>query len=252
MLSVQLVASRYFGKVFFATVVLLNMVVVAFGVLSIQNSRGHHEKQADIQTQNLAQAVDQSISNSTDKINQSLRAVVYELEQQLARGKSNFTTLQGVIDLQKKLLPEATGFRIIDGNGDTLLGHADTRDPTANIADRDYFLYLKQHPGASTAVSRPVTSRYNGDHVIVFSHRVNRPDGSFAGVATIPVSVGYFDRLASRYVLGENGVMVLRDVGLDLISRYPSDMRGRKVDPGSHLVTRELNQLLASGASSGT
>ncbi|MEA5097909.1 MAG: EAL domain-containing protein [Burkholderiaceae bacterium] len=223
-----------------------------FATFGLQNIHEHYERQAEIQTQNLAQAIDQSISNSTDKINQSLRAVAYEAELQLASGKRNLAILEGVIALQKKLLPEAIGFRILDANGDTLLGHAGTPNPEANIANREYFVHLKQHPGASTAISKPLLSRYTGDHVIAYAHRINYPDGSFAGAAVIPISLAYFRQIASKYVLGDHGVIMLRDIDHGLVLRTPPNSDDKKIDTEDNTLTDELKALLASGATSGT
>ena len=217
--SFSVLNSRHFGRWLVASVIAVNVVVSLFAAVSIFHGRKQHERHAEIQTQNLAQAIDQSLSNSTDKINQSLRAVVYEAERQLKSGKLDLKILQGVIDLQKKLLPEATGFRILDAKGNTLLGHVGTLHPDANIADREYFVHLKQHPGASTSISKPQISRYTGDHVIAYGHRINHPDGSFAGATTIPIPLKYFRQIASKYVVGDNGLIVLRDIDLGLILR---------------------------------
>ena len=250
--SFSVLNSRHFGRWLVAAVIAINVVVSLFAAVSIFHGRKQHERHAEIQTQNLAQAIDQSLSNSTDKINQSLRAVVYEAERQLKSGKLDLKILQGVIDLQKKLLPEATGFRILDAKGNTLLGHVGTLHPDANIADREYFVHLKQHPGASTSISKPQISRHTGDHVIAYGHRINHPDGSFAGATTIPIPLEYFRQIASKYVVGNNGLIVLRDIDLGLILRYPPHALGREIEVGSNILTEELKALLATGATYGT
>ena len=245
--------SRHFGRWLVAAMVITNLVVFSYTALSLQHTRDHYERQAEIQTQNLAQAIEQSVNNSTDKINQSLRAVVYEREQQLASGKIDDAIIQGAIALQKKLLPEAIGFRIIDANGNTAPDHVDTHNPTVNVADRDYFIHLKTHPGTTTFISKPIPSRHTGDWVIAFSHRINHPDGNFAGAATIPVSVDYFNNLLSKYKLGTSGFLVLRDLDLGVIARQPTLVQGENIKIGDREnLSPELSSLINAGSAGGT
>jgi diguanylate cyclase (GGDEF)-like protein len=84
----------------------------------------------------------------------------------------------------------------------------------ANNADRDYFLYHQTHAGRETHVGKPVRSRSTGVMVIPVSRRIDRPDGSFGGVALVTLDLGYFGRFYDRFDIGRAGVILLaRDDG---------------------------------------
>jgi hypothetical protein len=56
--------------------------------------------------------------------------------------------------------------------------------PELTLSDRDYFLVHKNNPLAGLFFSHPFRSRINDTKpTIALSRRINKPDGSFGGVA---------------------------------------------------------------------
>ncbi len=245
-------APRRFGRWIIVALILLNLVAFVAGALSLQNGQEHFEKLAAVQTQNLAEGIEQSVSHSVDKIYQSSRAVVYEVERQLASGSLDYRHIRGIIHQQKELLSEAIGIRVIDANGNSLLGHANTKNPLANVADRDYFVNLMRHPGASTSVSKLHISRYTGDHVIVFAHRINRPDGLFGGTVIIPISADYFKALLAKYDVGIQGMLVMCDRDLGMIARQPENKEHNVAAGRGTLCAQMRSQVIDDGQLSGS
>jgi len=249
--SIRSFVPARFGWWLGATVLVLNLVVIAFGIFSLQNSREHDQRQAETQTQNLARAIDQSVSNSVEKISLSLRTVVYEYQRHLASGAVDHAQIQALINQQKKFLPEAIGFRVIDANGIPILGSEDTPNPSARVVDRDYFITLKAHPGVGTVMSKPLFSRFTNQWVMLFAQRIDNPDGSFAGIAVVPILTDYFDSLLSKYDVGPNGVLYLRDVDLGLIVRRPDRSLGIQIEIGSARPSPKLRERVEAGLTEG-
>jgi len=250
--SIRSIDPARFGWWLTAIILVLNLVVIGFGMFSWQNSREHYQLQAETQTQNLVRAIDQSVSHSVEKINLSLRTVVYEYQRHLASGAVNHTDIQALINQQKKFLPEAIGFRIIGANGIPILGSDDTPNPSARLDDREYFFFLKAHPGTATVMSKPLYSRFTNQWVMVFAQRIDNPDGSFAGIAIIPILTEYFDSLLSKYDVGPNGVLYLRDMDLGLIARRPDSSMGIKIEVGSARPSPKLREQVAAGLTEGS
>ena len=91
----------------------------------------------------------------------------------------------------------------------------------ANNADRDYFRYHQLHTDRRTRVGKPVRSRSTGVMVIPVSRRIDRPDGSFGGVALVTLDLGYFGRFYDRFDVGREGTIVLALDDGTLIYRRP-------------------------------
>ena len=240
-------ALPHFGQWLVVLIVILNLAVVGFGVFNLQNSRDHYQQLAETETRNLTQAIDQSVSSFVEKINLSLRTVAYEYERHLASGAVNHTLIRGLVLQQKKYLPEAISVRIIDAEGNLVFGSDDVPAPPPNIADREYFRYLKAHPRGEVIVSKPLLSRFTNQWVIVFAQRIDKPDGSLAGVVIIPVLVDYFDNLLSKYNVGDNGALYLRDANLGLILRRPAAFPDKEVEIRNAKPAQKLRELVSAG-----
>ncbi|MBS1187334.1 MAG: sensory box/GGDEF/GAF/EAL domain protein [Burkholderiaceae bacterium] len=240
--------SGHFGRWLILAAIIGNLLVIVFSILSVQNNREHAEHLAEVQTQNLAQAMEQTITFNIDKVHQSLRALTYEMERQLAAsGKADLSALQRVIEQQKVLLPEATGIRIIDINGKAILGQANTKNPTANVADRSYFTQLQQAQGIKVTYSTPILSRFSSEMVIIVAHRINGPDGSFAGAVTAPISVDRIKALLSHYEVGQKGILAIRDHDLNLVLRFPDVPPNEQVEGRTTEATSALRELINRG-----
>ena len=80
-------------------------------------------------------------------------------------------------------------------------------------ADREYFrLHVEKDTGLLD-ISKPVVGRTSGVANVLLSRRLNRPDGSFAGVVLVAVSPEYFTAFYQESDLGKRGSTGL--LGLD-------------------------------------
>jgi diguanylate cyclase (GGDEF)-like protein len=95
------------------------------------------------------------------------------------------------------------------------------RPVLANNADREYFRYHQTHADRGTHVGKPVRSRSTGVLVIPVSRRIDRPDGSFGGVALVTLDLGYFGRFYDRFDVGSAGTIALALDDGTLLYRRP-------------------------------
>lgn len=92
-----------------------------------------------------------------------------------------------------------------------------------NLADRDYFQYLKIHNDLNTFYSVPVRNKGNGKWVFYLARRVNGKNNQFLGVILTGVSVEVFSTLYER--IGVNvgdgiGITLYRN-DKTLLTRWP-------------------------------
>jgi diguanylate cyclase (GGDEF)-like protein/PAS domain S-box-containing protein len=235
-----------------ASALCANLFVAALSGYSLYHGRQQAELRAPVRTQNIAQAVDLSLSHSIERIDLALRAITDEFERQIATGGIDPQQVAFYLERYQQRLPEVEAIRVANADGRVVFGKG--LDPSAGIswADRDYFNYLSAHPDGGLQISKPRMGRVAKTYIVGFARRYNHPDGSFAGVVSAPVSIDYFSKFLSAFDLGRNGGIVLRDADLGLIARYPviADTPAGLV--GNKTFSRELADLAASGVGHAT
>jgi len=81
-------------------------------------------------------------------------------------------------------------------------------------------VHFKAHVASDSgalAIGHPSVGRLSGKCSLYVSHRLNRPDGSFGGVASVAIEQSYFSRLYNQVALGPAGGITL--IGRDGVVR---------------------------------
>ena len=78
-----------------------------------------------------------------------------------------------------------------------------------NIIDREFFQTHRQSDTHKLLISEPVLGRVSGRWAITLTRRLNKADGSFAGIAAISIEPRYLTRLFETTTLGSLDVMSL-------------------------------------------
>jgi len=101
-----------------------NLLTFGLSIDALRLSRTHYEQRAEVTTQNVASAVDQSVSGSIERVDLALRVTVDELEQQLTTGKIDDAAMNAFLSRQMERLPEVEAFRVAQADGVVILGNA--------------------------------------------------------------------------------------------------------------------------------
>jgi PAS domain S-box-containing protein len=232
-------------------VLLINLFVGALGCLSLLQSRHEHEERAAVTTQNLTRVLEQYISGTIDKIDMLLLATTDQIEKQIALGGIDRIKLDALMARQYRRQPELDGLRMTDANGEIVYGTGLTAGLHANIADRGYFKHLRDDPKAGLVISEPLISRVIGKWSFVVGRRVNRPNGSFAGVIYGVITLRHFLELFTSIDVGRQGAITLRDGELKAIARYP-EIRDADGTQRSVAVSGMLRGMVRAGRKTGT
>jgi PAS domain S-box-containing protein len=246
------VSPRQIRMLLVAGIVCANLVVLGMAGFSLHHSKLQHEQHAEVQTQNLTQAIGQSVSSSITKIDLALQGVVDALEHQLATGGIEARGMDTLFAKYLRRLPELEAVRVADASGRVILGKGVSKDKPASWADREYFIYLREHPEGGLQISNPRIGRVAKQYIVGFARRYNYPDGSFAGVVSAPVSLDHFTALLSNFNAGPRGTLVLRDADRGLVARHPPIPGKPAGTVGNREVSRELNELLDAGLAAAT
>jgi PAS domain S-box-containing protein len=226
---------------------LLNALAGCWVALDLFDSHQNHERQAQVASRNMAQALDQSVTASAEKINLLLFSCTDFLEDRLrTRHALSAQEVGAFFHQQQERIPELAGLRATDANGVVAFGDGVKPGETARWNDRSFFVALKADPVSSMHVSDPLIGKITRRWVVPFSVRYNDADGKFAGVVSATIYVEYLEQLLSRIDTGKFGSVVLRDSKMGLIARYPR-IAGPTGMIGSKVVSTELARTIDSG-----
>lgn len=228
-----------------ATVILLNLFIYCYVAVIAYQSERKYEKQVAISTQNLAILLDQQIKDEIKSIDLALLAVKHEAEEQIKGEGIDKEELNKYIVMQHSYLPSLQGIRILDAKGDAKYGTGGiTPGETINLAFRDYFIAQRDNPKGDLFISKPVLGLVAKTWIINFSRRLNHPDGSFAGIVYVSLTLDHYIDLFSSLKISANSSITLRDGELALIARSPvlaNTLGSKKVSP-------ELTAIVKAGA----
>lgn len=120
-------------------------------------------------------------------------------------------------------LPQLREIGVLDSSGKWRYSSLPQAQPDNN-SDRAYFAHHRDTPGNALRINEPLQSRLTGRTTIVLSKRIDRQDGSFAGVLIAAIDSDYFDQFYRMFQLGPAGsISLLRDDGVVLIHWPASD-----------------------------
>ena len=229
----------------------VDVLFIGLAAWALCRTHFQYEERAAVTTRNLSLALNGHITDAVEMINLTVRTVVDEVEKQIAGGGIDGRTLNTFIARQHGYLPMLDGLRVVDTRGDNVYGIGVTPGVRTSVADRAYFLHLRDKPGAGLVLSEPVVGRVSKKWSIVFARRINQPDGSFAGLAYGTIAIDYFSTMFSAIDIGKQGTIALRNGNLALVARYPAS-EGTRSGPGSRDASPSLQLLVQARKTSGT
>lgn len=124
---------------------------------------------------------------------------------------------------QSKIMHQIHGVFIYDSEGRWVVTNQTTIPANANNSDREYFIYHKTHKDRDMHIGQVIRSRSTGDLVIPISRRIDRPDGSFAGVFLTTLHVKYFNEFYANFKLSGSDVFVIALRDGTVLTRRPFD-----------------------------
>jgi signal transduction histidine kinase len=237
-------------------VLLVNLFVAGLAVLLLNQSRRQLEDQAAANVANLSLALQGDIAGTLQSVNLALFAMADEYARQLAAGGFDVAAMDRFIARQRPRLPEVDALRMADAAAKVVCGTDVIPGSAVDIADRAYFIRLRDDAKAGLVFSGPLQSRVNRKWVVFFARRLDRPDGRFAGVVYAPVALDQFISLFAGIDVGRRGSISLRDREGRILARYPvpadGGVIGRALSVPQFLALAEADGELAAYVSDRT
>jgi hypothetical protein len=207
---------------------------------------------ARINTDNLARAYAEHVVGTLQLLDQTLVRIKTEYESGSV-GPEFLQRLKDVSSLEAQMVP----IGVTDQHGYIMASNLrlpsqsklpEPLSPSANFAgDRAYFLAQMGSDSGQVYISEPITSRVTGKQVIVLSRRMNKTDGTFAGVVFASFDPDYLSGFFSDLAIGKSSSFTI--IGRDMIVRDMIRGSGRATDLiGKHMSSPHLVPALARAA----
>lgn len=239
--------SRHGWRSYALTVALISALVASVAAFSAWKEKQRHHERGSVATQNIARLLDQNLSDDFDKVDLVLQSAADYYRDHAGRGRLDAAKLDAQLAALQSRLPQIADLRIADKDGVVRFGSGILPAATADLSHRDYFVRARDEGASGLLIAGPLPAYNDQRWVIAFVRRLDAADGSFAGVVFASIGTAHFERLLSSVQLGPRGAVSIRTDDLALVHRYP------KGDDaiGSTLVSRQLREVIATGAAHG-
>lgn len=225
-------------------------VVVVTALLALLHLRQQAEMRAAVTTQNLAMSVEQTLDGMIATIDVTLLTSADEIGRRAAAAKIDVRANSRFLEQQLKHLPHMSYLRASNARGEVIYGPG-IMSPPNNIADRDYFMLLRDGPNNDVLLSRHLVGRIAGKWAWLFARRINKPDGTFAGVIFAGILAEQIEALFSHIKLDSGGSIALRDADMGLIARY-SPTSTTPIAPGDRMISAPFADALKANSQAGS
>ncbi|MFZ6816847.1 EAL domain-containing protein [Undibacterium sp. Ji22W] len=218
--------------------------------LTLLYLRQEAQKQVQLSSENLASSLVQTFDGMIDTIDIALQSVVDEVSRQQAADAIDADNINKLLLRQAKRVPHLAFIRITDEKGNIVYG-VENRDKPTNLNDRTFFQLLVNDPQAQLIVSQPVFAKVAQKWVWPFARRINRGDGTFAGIVYASVYAEEIEDIFRKIHIGEGSSIALRDQNLTLIARTTFD-RNNTIPIGSTSISNPFKNTLKLNPNRGT
>ena len=236
--------SRQAGSMAQASILLcaivLCLVFLAFDLAIVLRARSVEREEGMASVHNLAQALSQHAERTLQGADLVLAGLVQRIEDDGAR-PGFFPYLDTILAARGKQARQIRELVLIGPDGHWQSSSLPQLRTDIDNSDRDYFVYLRDHPDAGTYVSDPLFSHSSGKLTIIMARRISGSDGRFLGVLVAALDGDQFQQFYKNFDIGAEGtISLIRLDGMALI-RHPfrADLIGRN-DAGETVLKQEL------------
>ena len=195
------------------------LMLVSLHAWSLWTSRQGELEETAVSTANMARALASHAERSLNTADSVLAELVERAEETgeapLDSKRMHARMVHIVHDspeIQELFVYGADGIRLATSLPTLLQG--------SNI-DREYFRYHMTHADTGTRIGKPIRSRSSGMLTIPVTRRINRPDGSFGGVAMASLRLDFFGKFYDSFDVGRTGTIILAIDDGTLLYRRP-------------------------------
>ncbi len=229
---------------------LIALMALLAVLVAIWHLRQEMESRLNSSTQHLARALEGTFDSLIDTLDVALQAAADEIERQHARGEPDSQAIAALLSRQQQRVPHVAFLRATDEFGQVIYG-LNSPSAQANMADREFFVQLRDKPGLGLFVAKPVVGRIDKRWVWTFARRFQHPDGGFGGTVYASIALSELELMLAQIQMAPGGSIALRDRDLGLMARKTFG-RDNPIPVGSQTLAEPFRQALARNAEAGS
>ncbi len=202
-------------------------IVIGAAAVVVWNLRLHDIDEAERELATL----DRLLVEETERAMQSVDLILKNVRQHVAAtGVDSTERLPAVLGgrdtheiLGSKIagVPQVDALAIVAADGRVLNLSRQFPIPSIEIADRDYFIALRDSPSDVAILTRPVVSRVTGKEAMFLGRRLTAPSGAFIGIVLATIDLGYFRHHYEALRASDRVAVSLWHKDGILITRFP-------------------------------
>lgn len=200
------------------------VTVALIGIVASNSWNTHNTKlrETGIVTGNMARALAQHTEGAVESVDNILVGLVDMLEQN-SWNTAHLAHLNHFMRQHVSERPLLHGLFVYDEKGRWIVNSQEVLLKNMNNADRDYFIFHRNHADRGPYIGPPIRSRSTGEWIITVSRRLEHPDHSFAGVVLATINMGYFRSFYDSFDIGKAGAIVMTSTSGTMLVRRPFD-----------------------------
>lgn len=220
------------GLIFRGALAMALLILIFAGIL-LENERKHAISDAVAHAENIGLIVERDITRNFQLYDLSIQAVADGVRDPAVQRLPAHYRQMVLFDRSASAGKYLGALLYIDEHGEVRADSASETPHPGNFADSPWFIAHSKHAELGLYIGAPTITRLlPGREAINVSRRVNRPDGTFAGVVVGAIDLEYFRQLLSGLKLGERGALALTMRNGTVVMRLPyrSEWIGRSLN----------------------
>lgn len=234
-----------------ASALLLVLVLVALTGWHVYHTYQLALSRSQANTLNLTHALSQH-ANDTFMQAQTLLSNLTGQVDVIGSEPAKRAALHQLFAEKASLLPQVHGIALYDSQGQMIVTTADALPANTDYADRDYFIWHRDHADTGAHIGKVIRSRMTSDLILPISMRVNHPDGSFAGVIMESVVINYFRNFYAKFVISDDSTLIMMLNNGTVLLRQPFDEKAIGSSLSDSALFKEHIQQHSSGTMTGS
>ena len=240
-------SSKNFGIRLLVGVILINSMLILLSTFSVYRNYIQYEQKAINNSQNLTEIIEQSVSNTFEKIDLVLLNTVNEVK--YTDRVENLISMETFLSFQDSALLDFSSLNVINGNKEQI--YSKNFSPFEPNLDKNFFIeeLLKKPIDNSLHISNPVQNN-NKEWFLLFARQTYQDKTQNKMIVYIIMPLNSLYKLFETMKVGKNGGIILRDKNLVTIAKNPTNfIMGGKV--GEAKVSEIFKKLVDSNNNSG-
>ncbi len=142
--------------------------------------------------------------------------------------------------------PEVSATYIFDSNGDMLYA-SDENTPKTNVADRPFFMKLKEKKTDNLLFSEALIARTNNRMSMVVAHGIYSSQGKFLGITTLLIDLQGQNEQLKLFQIGENGGVSMRNSKTHQLIMPSLESAINQIPSPNNTIRQKIDSGIASG-----